>query len=228
MGYSLVGPDSGSTAGVNLVSGTNIEIRNGTVRDFGLYGVFGSNVGVKNIRMIDLRVLSNLSSGIYMMGVGGLIKDCTVSENGGFGMYTERSYTISGCIVRQNSNKGIRAGHGNTVIGNTVYFNSDDGIFTGNACVVSQNTVLDNGGNYGINTGTACTVTFNNQHNSQSGYQIDPGSTCVGNVANANERYGFFIYDSVVDQNTAYDNNQVGGYSNMYTSSCTLGTNHAP
>jgi hypothetical protein len=223
-----VGTDTGSTVGVNLVSGTNIEIRNGTIRDFGLYGVFGSDAAVRNIRMIGLRVLSNVSSGIYVMGVGGLIKDCTVSENGGYGMSTQRSYTISGCVVRQNGNTGINAGHGNTVLGNTVYFNSDDGIHTGNACVISHNTVLDNSGSYGIDAGTACTVTHNNQHNSQSGYQIESGSTCVGNVANANERYGFYIVRSLVDQNAAYDNNQVGGYSNMYTSSCTLGTNHAP
>ena len=226
-GYSLVGTDSGIYNGISITSGSNIEIKNGTIRDFGSIGIYSTNSNIKNIRMIVLRVLSN-GGGISVSGVGGIVKDCTVSENAGNGISTQHGYIVSGCVVRQNGGIGINASHGNTVIDNTVYYNTGTGIKTGNACVISRNTVLDNSGNYGIDAGTACTITHNNQHNSQSGYRADPGSTVIGNVANANERYGFYIYSSLVDQNTAYDNNQVGGYANMYASSCTLGTNHAP
>jgi parallel beta-helix repeat protein len=249
MGYSFMGSYSGTTAGISIVSGTNIEIRNGTIRDFG-YGIYGWDANVKNIRLINLRILTNMNDGIHMTGAGGLIKDCTVSqnirdgiattgagglikdctfsENGRYGIYTGQSQTISGCIVRQNSSIGILAGDGNTILGNTVCSNGGAGIETGNACVISHNTVSDNTGSCGINGGTACTVTYNNQQNSQYGYRIETGSTCVGNVANANERYGFNIFGSLVDQNTAMDNNTAGGYANMNTSGCTLGTNHAP
>jgi parallel beta-helix repeat protein len=252
MGYALIGTDSGSDVGIGISSGTNIEIRNGTVRDFGGMGIYAGSTAVKDVRMIGLRAVSNGGDGLSVVGVGGLIKDCTASENGGRGIRTARSYTVSGCIVRQNGEQGIHSGHGNTVVGNTCFLNGDDGIETGYGCTIEDNTVVENM-HYGIYAGKGCTIIGNTAYNHANAHGIfghdgstlkdntsynnyrgiyaSLGCTVMGNTAYLNNAWGIYVLDdSLVGRNTAFDNDQIGsGYDNLYTgTSCTVLTNHAP
>ena len=231
MGYSIVGPDVGTGSGILIDHCSNVEVRNGSVKDFGQHGIFNNDYYGEDSRIINIRAVSNKGTGIYLMGFGGLVQDCTAAENGNRGIETGKGCIIRGCSARNNAGYGIYAGHGNIVDKNNAYYNQNYGIRTGNSCIISNNLALDNNGGYGISTGMACTVIYNNVFNSQSGFSIGQGSTCIGNVARGNERYGIYANaDCMVDQNTATGNNTGGGaYPNMYVNApATVGTNHAP
>ncbi len=200
-GFALVGPDSGTNCGIYMSGRSNVEIRNGTVRDFytGIYE--GGSLG-QDHRVIDVRFVSNGLRGIFLTGKSHLVKDCTASDNG---------HSATSTVY------GIWASNGSTVTGNTVYFNGYlatgsyvYGIAAGNGSTVTGNTASDNGNSAG---GTVY------------GIYVRSGSTVTANTTRNNADYG--IYASIyclVDQNTATDNG-----TNMYTGTgCVLGNNCAP
>ncbi len=80
-GFTIAGPDSGSYSGIYINGRSNVEIRNGTVRDF-YYGIIEVNSSGQDHRIIDIRAVSNSRHGINLSGSSHLIKDCTASENG--------------------------------------------------------------------------------------------------------------------------------------------------
>ncbi len=143
-GFTLAGPDSGSNYGIHMSGRSNVEIRNGTVRDF-YYGIYEDSSG-QGHRVIDVRALSNVRSGIYLVSKNNLVKDCTASDNG----TSAAGYAY-----------GIYAGSGSTVTGNTAYNNgySADtvyGIWLGGYNLVDQNTAYSNGSG----AGSATDLTF--------------------------------------------------------------------
>lgn len=212
-GYQLIGPGSGSAYGVYMRVKDNVEIRNGTVRNF-FRGIYESDSSGKNHRVINLRAVSNGRDGIHLKGSGHLVKDCTANDNG---------ISANGDIY------GIYAGNGSTVSGNTVRNNgygassisifSIYGIYAGESCTVMNNTTSKNGGAaecfggpfiYGIFTSTGCTVTGNTS--SKNATPISSGIAA-----------GIYIGEySVVDQNTAYSNN---GLNMSNSGTCSYGTN---
>ncbi len=147
MGYSLIGPGSGANYGIYMSQRSNVEVRNGTVRDFSDYGIYeASTTAGKGHRFISVRAVSNGGHGICLStSRGNLVKDCTAVENGAI---------------------GIRAGYGSTVTGNTAYYNQKHGIELGGQNLVDQNTAYLNnqsGGSY-VNmdlTRTDCTYGVN-------------------------------------------------------------------
>ena len=134
-GFALVGPGSGTNYGIYMSGRSNVEIRNGTVRDF-RYGIRESSSLGQDHRVIDVRAMSNAYSGIFLAGKSHLVKDCTASDNG-------NSATISVY--------GIYAGNGNTVTGNTAYENGNSatstvyGIYALSGSTVTGNTTYNNG-----------------------------------------------------------------------------------
>ncbi len=203
-GFALVGP--GSNYGIYMNGRSNVEIRNGTVRNF-LCGIYENNGWYH--RVIDVRAIYNKSKGIYLPGSGHLVKSCTTGNNG-----TSATSTVY----------GIFAGLGSTVTGNTAYRNGDSatgtvfGICASNGNTVTGNTTYINGGSatginvYGIYANPGCTVTGN------TAYYNGVGAT--GNT------YGIYLFGNcLVDQNTAYNND---GTNMNKPASCTFGTNHAP
>ena len=213
-GFSLIGPGKAvgtSGTGIRMGGRSNVEIRNGTVRDFRWYAIceYSSSNG-KEHRVINVRAMSNGTHGILLYGYGHLVKDCTAAENG-----------ISGIFVA----------NGCTVTANTAYNNQDDGISTYGGCTIVGNTVYENQ-RYGINASSGCTITGNTVcSNQQHGIIAGSGCTVIGNTAYYNQRNGIYLVgNSLVDQNTAYNNDQAGlGNVNMNTPvSCTFGLNHAP
>ena len=224
-GFALVGPDSGTNYGIYMNGRSNVEIRNGTIRDFGYPAIYeSSSIYSSSHRAVNIRALSN-GYGIYLFGYGHLIKDCTAAENGSNGIYAGKDCTVTGNTAYDNGFTGIGAGGGCTVTGNTCYDNGDDGISTSDGCTVTGNTCCDNGDD-GIYAGSGSTVTGNTAYNNDgTGISADSGCTVTGNTCYSNVGYG--IYASgycLVDQNTAYGNS-----TNMSTGvGCVLGVNCAP
>ncbi|MDH3792946.1 MAG: right-handed parallel beta-helix repeat-containing protein, partial [Rhodospirillales bacterium] len=240
MGFSMIGPGgAGSGAGISMSGRTNVEVRNGTVRDFRNSGIVELSGAGQYHRLLDLRVVSNGATGIHLASVGNLIRDCTVSGNGNNGITAGVSATAIGNTASNNSQIGIFASSGTSLIGNTVYNNGSDGIRAGNGATVTRNSANGNGG-VGIQTNAnSATLSENSAYdNVGDGFDIGPGSAAVGNVARANGANGFtvgvgatvtsntaylnqndginLLGDSLVNGNTAFNNNQsLGGFANM-------------
>jgi hypothetical protein len=189
---------------------SNVEIRNGTIRNFG-NGIYEAYTAGTGHRVIDVRAIGNKLAGIYLVGYGHQIKGCTSSDNG----------------ISANTNQvyGIYAGNSAIVTGNTIRNNGKSatvGVFSlmvGEYSTISGNTVTDNGTYstatmYGIIAGAGCTVISN---------------TVCGNGLSGTGTTAYGVYVSsgncLVDQNVAYNNRNI----NMnILSTCTYGTNHAP
>jgi hypothetical protein len=206
-GFALVGPGSGINYGIYMTGRSNVEIRNGTVRDFD-YGIYENSSNSRGHRVIDVRAVSNGLRGICLYGSGHLVKGCTVGNNG-----TSATSTVY----------GIYAGSGSTVTGNTAHHNGTSatstvyGIFAGGS-TVTGNTAYNNGdsatGNvvYGIYANYGSTVTGN--------------TACYNGTGASGTVYGIYLGGNcLVDQNTAHANDGTNMYKPV---SCTYGVNYAP
>jgi parallel beta-helix repeat protein len=231
MGYSVVGPGSGFTHGIRINGRTNVEVRNGTVREFYI-GIFETITAAgSGHRVIDLRAVSNGNRGIYLEGQGHVVKDSTAANNGSHGIESGTASTLVGNTVYGNTGYGILGGSGNTVTGNMAYNNGNIGIRAGLASTVSGNTSVQNGA-AGFQIGPASTVTGNTAYeNATRGISVSAGVTVRGNTAYFNGTEGIYLSgNDFVDGNTAVFNDQsTGGHANISTCTiCTFGTNHAP
>jgi hypothetical protein len=99
----------GTTHGITGTALTNVEIRNGTVRDFSTSGVHLPS-GVLH-RVIDVRVLGNGLFGINIQGTGTsgghLVRGCTASGNGsGVRVLAEGSLVLDS-VARNNTGTGF-------------------------------------------------------------------------------------------------------------------------
>ena len=203
MGFSLIGP--GGTSGYHGIwmdARTNVEIRNGTVRNFPVYGIYDSNVNGADHRIINIRVKDNYLSGIHLYGKSHLVEKCTAVNNGSSGIWVNDGCTVTGNTCRNNL-YGITTNYGCTVTGNTCYNNTDDGIYADRGCTVTGNTCHNNTDD-GIYAGWGCTVI---------------GNTCYDNTDHG-IRLGRYC---LVDQNTAY-NNTITNIENEVN--CIYGTNN--
>lgn len=194
MGYSLTG--SGISAGVwmGYSPKSNIEVRNGTVRNFqaGVVAMFASH---RNVRIIGLRVYGNTLGGVILEAQGCLVKDCTVSGNGEWGITCGEASTVVDNVIHDN-NYGIRAGSGNTITGNTVTDNNNVGISADNVCTVAENTVVNTNG-YGIDANNLCSVTNNMVgSNGKHGIVVNHGCTVTGNTLSFNTEDGIRVNGS--------------------------------
>jgi len=241
MGYKLVGPDSGTNYGIDIGGRTNIEIRNGTIREFSVGIHEDSNSGLY-FRILQVRCIANTLHGIYLLGQSHLIKDCMVVDNGQaaadivYGIYAPSGSSVTGNIVRNNGHSatgdtvyGIRSFYGCTLTDNTVHYNGPYatstvyGIYANNGNVVTGNNVrysghYADGSAYGIYASTGCTVTGNTAY--YNGYHA------TGDVIGI--RLGSY---NLVDQNATYFNGTGAGSSlnmDLTIGSCVYGNNVAP
>ena len=202
MGYTLKGPDSGMISGIFIIAGrSNIEIRNGTIMDFEAPGIWADGSSGSSCRVINMRILSS-GWGIYLVGYGHTVKDCTVAGN---------------------AYDGAFCGSGSTVTGNACYDNGDNGIYTSYGCTIIGNTCRDNGS--GIYSFYGCTVTSNTCYSNEGhGIYAGDSSTVIGNTTRGNS-YGIYANDyCLIDQNTAHSNG-----TNLHTGTgCQVGLNVAP
>jgi len=139
-GFCLMGPGkfSGTNYGIYIQDGiSNVEIRNGTIRNFGGDGVHGLTTSKYfGIRVLSLRVIDTGNVGIYLEGGGNnLVAGCSVM-GADFGIYTYSYSTVSGNMVKGNPALGIATLDYCTISGNTV-----EGLVIGSYCTLVNNTV---------------------------------------------------------------------------------------
>jgi parallel beta-helix repeat protein len=203
MGRELIGPDSGVSYGIYMNGCRNVEIRNGTVRNFGSHGVYEANANSsKEHRLNGVQAMSNGGKGIFLRGSGHLVQNCVAARNGSDGIDVEYGSTLTGNTAYENQGTGIMAGGGCELTGNVIEDNQGNGIYTSSSCTVISNTTSHNQGS-GIHTGWGCTVT--------------------GNTSDGNQRNGIYTgSNSPVTENIVDDNLQTGIYGE---SGCTIVSN---
>jgi parallel beta-helix repeat protein len=164
-GYSIVGNNTSGGHGVYMNGCSNVEIRNGTIRNFGGNGIYEESISGHSHRVINVRVMNNKGDGISLHGNSHRFRECTVSnngssgilaghgstisgntacDNGSYGIYTDYGCTVSGNTASGSGNSGIRALNGSTIKNNTAYYNQDYGIYLSAYNLVDGNTAYDN------------------------------------------------------------------------------------
>jgi len=142
MGFSLIGPGgTGGNYGVYMSERANVEIRNGTVRNFSGHGIGEGYTGATGHRIVNMRARDNGGSGISLGGT---------------------SHTVKGCTAVGNGTTGIYASYGSTITGNTCRNNTDYGIYLNGDNLVDQNTATGHG--IGKNMNSCPTCTFGTNH----------------------------------------------------------------
>jgi parallel beta-helix repeat protein len=249
MGYNLIGSGSGANNHGIYMSGDrfNVEVKNGTVRNFGGSGILSDGGEGKNHRIIEVRVIGNKKDGICLLSSNNHVRNCTIDNNGGTGLSTNNGGLIVNNLVYDNKGEGIHTGDrqgavviGNSVTGNLlggirlkyggiavsnqVVANGDTGIWAHECCVVTGNVVLRNTGHGIITEGGACTVCGNSSaRNGGDGVYCEPGDTVSGNTIINNKHFGIQLAEHcLVDGNTIHGNNP----NISSCSTCTLGLNH--
>jgi hypothetical protein len=170
-GHTLYGAGSAvGTSGTGILDivaagANNVDVFNGTVRDFRFAGIslYGNNVQVSRIR-----AYGNGGSGIIVQGsyggniwdctceyngddginlfYGGIIRNCIAAKNGGAGIQVSYASIVTGNSASQNQYYGINIFNGNTATGNIATSNTGVGILVnGNSNSVTGNTCIANG-----------------------------------------------------------------------------------
>ncbi|MHC1728940.1 MAG: right-handed parallel beta-helix repeat-containing protein [Syntrophobacteraceae bacterium] len=245
-GFSLTGAGSSSSGyGIYFSGRKNIEIRNGTVKEFGSHGIFGTGAASRNNKVLGVNLRENGGVGMYLDGRGHLVQDCTAYLNEGTGIHASYCSRIQGCSSIQNTEYGFGAFDGCTISGNTAAYNGYYGIGAGNGNVISGNTSSNNTmhgisavgrgntitGNtaqdnemLGLNAAIGNTVIGNTVYsNGTTGIQVNSGCTVKNNTSSYNQQNGIDLAPNcLVDGNTAYNNNQsAGSYAEIKYADCT-------
>ena len=229
-GFSLVGPGSGTNYGIYMNGRTNVEVRNGTIRNF-KYGIWeNSTSDGKKHRIISIRAIGNQTHGIWLNGSNGsayIVKECTLADNGYRGLWAGGDGSlILNNIAMNNGDFGIAVERASTLIGNIAYGNGSDGINSYYGCTVRNNTSYDNGGN-GINTGPNSTVISNSVITNAGDGIKALNSLVLNNQAQANTGWGLNIPGSggygnnvIIANNGGFGHLQVNGGIQVSTNIC--------
>jgi len=227
MGFNLVGVGgTGNYDGIYMYRRTNVEIRNGTVRNFSRHGIYGADPTSRGHRIINVRTMGNGSRGVYLSGRANLIEGCTSLFNGSHGIDVGPSSTVTRNTIFLNGFHGVNGYRGLIITGNTIFANNQSGIVTSEGSTIIGNTSYKNSVT-GIFAGRGSTVTSNTAYeNGHNGIDARWGSTVIGNTARDNQGTGILIDgNSLVDQNTATNNWYNMNFDAVLS---TYGTNHAP
>jgi large repetitive protein len=123
MGFRLSGNSSGS--GIFMNGRHNVEIRNGTLRDWSCAIFDNAGAGTYNDRIINIRAENNVN-GILLSGACHVIKGCTFTD------HTDSCINIGGSIVTDNVISHANIGITNSGItkNNIIYSCSSKGIIS--------------------------------------------------------------------------------------------------
>lgn len=234
-GYSLIGPGSGTNNGIYMSGRKNVEIRNGTIRSFGSYGIAEDTPDGKCHRVFAVTTSGNGAAGIFLGGFGHIVKNCTSLSNAEGGIYSDWYSMVTGNTVRQNGETGIYASHGSLVEGNLANQNGNSGIGTGFGSTVINNTSYENEQS-GIECGSGSmvlnnTVRENNTSDSDIYAGIRASSYCFvrGNIATSNNQNNIFTNHAniVVENNLVTDSTFGIFFYPTMTGSCFYANNRA-
>lgn len=247
MGFTISGTDATSVNGITAWARHNIEIRNGTVRDFA-HGISESSDG-SNYRIMNVRSLSNLRRGINLNGTGHTVSGCTVSDNEDVGIFCGENSSVIGsravtskyqgirvmdngtvkeCTAIDNGSRGIETGRNSSVLDCVVRDNESFGISVGSHSRVIDNTCRANSSS-GIVTYEGCVVSGNTVSDSSViGISVTNGCTVTNNTVFNSGTYGIYGSNSnIITDNTAYGNlgNGIAGQMGCQVSRNTVRNN---
>jgi parallel beta-helix repeat protein len=202
-GHALV-PAAGASNGYGIFAmrGTNIVVRNGTVRGWPGNGVDLFNT--KNALVEDIRASHNGITGITV-GEGSMIRNCSVFSNS-TGISCADAGAVERCIGSRNAEFGIRTGEACTVSDCTAYANRI-GISTENNSRVSNCNVCNNVSGISCRDGchiTGCTVSRNRYGIQVADHCLVTGNACHSNGLGTQDGTGIFA-----DHNNHIDGNAV-------------------
>ena len=195
MGFTIDGGGTVNDFGVNFSARNNVTIRNGTIKRFGMAGIYQGNFAPHYATIMDIQALGNgalgtdtAHSGITLFGSNNHVERCTAGDNGGYGIYAYVSSILINNAAHNNRGAYGIYGHVGTVLsGNTAYSNSGHGIYGTSGTTINGNTAYSNSGN---------------------GIHSSIGSTLSDNTAYANSRWGIYAGNSCyIKDNTLYSNN---------------------
>lgn len=144
-GFRINGDRTTGSNGVGVV-GTqrNLQLRNGTIRNFKISGVEAGH----GLIVRDMNISENGVSGVALFAPSGYarIVNSTIVQNGGYGVECFVACHIEGSIIGANSGGGLKITTSGTVLGNTITGNGFYGIVAvvGSKVGVGNNTVVDN------------------------------------------------------------------------------------
>ena len=234
-GFAVTGSSNNVGPGIRVNAGhSNIEIRNGTISNWGQHGV--DALAASNIRMFNIRSISNAQfatshSGIFV-GENSLIKTCMAEANSGGGIVAlnntrviecmSRSNGFAGitisdrsradkCVSSSNGGDGIRTGSWSVVIDCSAQTNFQNGIWTGTGSTISGCNSSFNG-SAGILTASDCTLDRCLSYtNSFTGIRAGSGCVIRGCVATGNTVDGIDASaGSLISECTARNNGDDG------------------
>lgn len=142
-GFCLVGSETGKTHGVFLKGVRNVEIRNGTLMNFGDRAIAGEG-HQEGVRILNVRILDSGACGVCLDVSGLYMKDCYVARNKMTGICPGVYATLLNNIVCSNGAAGMLAGWGCLIDGNSVFDNQHVGIYAMNNSRVENNMVMNN------------------------------------------------------------------------------------
>jgi hypothetical protein len=113
-GFSIIGANTPFTDGI-FIFGNNVEVRRGTVREFGRHGIFSRNAGkcfdcidAEGVRIVDVRAIGNGLNGIRLESQGGLVEGCSAHSNGNAGINAQGNGTlVKNSVARNNKTYGF-------------------------------------------------------------------------------------------------------------------------
>ena len=224
-GHTLTGSAT-TDPGVYVSAGTNIVVKNGTIKNFST-GIQSHNSSGTYFGVFNVKAAGNTGLGIDLWGSNNQIEASTAFNNGGVGIYVGSGSSVLKSSAYNNASDGISAYDGATLVGNTTSGNGYNGIVTTRGATLSQNTSYNNVAN-GLLCSIGCTVVKNTTYGNQfSG--VNPGARSVvkNNTADFNLNSGIYLTDvsyCLVDGNTATNN----GVNINPCSTCVFGLNLAP
>jgi hypothetical protein len=184
MGFCITGPGSasGTNNGIHIGEGrSNIEIRNGSIKSFGDYGIYSAS-GTHSVRVFGIRAAGNHSYGIGLYGNNHAAENCSAFENGGAGIYVGMGGRVKGSQLYNNTSSGIITDYGSMVTGNVSYDNGGAGIWVQFGSSVTDNMLYSNSAQ-GIIAWANSTVTRNTAHsNVNEGINAGNYCTIIGNT----------------------------------------------
>jgi parallel beta-helix repeat protein len=163
-GFSLTGA-AGSQDGIVASSAANIVVRNGTVRNWGGYGL---SAFVNNARVEHVNVLQNGTNGLRV-GAGSVVLNCEAFGNGGAGIQALNDSSVIGCTSNDNGREGY--------LGSGVFLD----------CVAVQNgsSGFLGGGSFG-----RCKASENGRTVTGNGFGLSSASVITASVADRNAGSG--------------------------------------
>jgi hypothetical protein len=190
-GFELVGVPGASSGIFASVGITNLAVRNGTIRNWPVYGLGGASA--TQGRYENLSLLYNGSGGLTA-GLGSIIADCNFQDNGTgsstSSLQTGAANQIRHCTVRGGNGDGIRAGYGSTISDCAIEQSGANGLFTDESCTVR-----------------GCTVTLAGL----AGIDAGPGNTIDGSTSGFNGDAGIVAGEgATIKTSTSYNNGAEG------------------